>query len=106
MRLIAAIEASIPQLLEARVIITAVHTMLRRTAEQEPDPWIEQAKLSLVAAFANGVIKDRAAVQAEISSSWSNGQTEGQITKPELVKHQMYGRTKLDALEARLLGAN
>ena len=36
---------------------------------------------------------------------WSNGQTEGQITKLKLVKRQMYGRGKLDLLQARLTGA-
>jgi transposase len=36
---------------------------------------------------------------------WSNGQTEGQITKLKLVKRQMYGRGKLDLLQARLIGA-
>lgn len=35
----------------------------------------------------------------------SNGQTEGQITKLKLVKRQMYGRAKLDLLQARLIGA-
>lgn len=43
-------------------------------------------------------------VRAAIVTSWSNGQTEGQITKPKLVKRQMYGRGKLDLLEARLVG--
>ena len=33
-----------------------------------------------------------------------NGQTEGQITKLKLLKRQMYGRGKLDLLEARLVG--
>ena len=51
-------------------------------------------------------MKDRAAVRAAIISAWSNGQTEGQITKLKLVKRQMYGRAKLDLLEARLIGAN
>jgi transposase len=60
---------------------------------------------SLVASFANGVIKDRAAVNAAIATPWSNGQTEGQITKLKLVKRQMYGRAKLDLLQARLIGA-
>jgi hypothetical protein len=36
---------------------------------------------------------------------WPNGQTKGQITKLKLVKRQMYGRAKLDLLEARLVGA-
>jgi transposase len=103
--IVAAIEAGVPQLVEAREIIARFHAMLRMKAEKELDPWIECAKASLVASFANGVIKDKAAVRAAISSSWSNGQTEGQITKLKLVKRQMYGRAKLDLLEARLIGA-
>lgn len=33
-------------------------------------------------------------------------QTEGQITRLKLVKRQMFGRAKLDLLEARLNGAS
>ena len=36
---------------------------------------------------------------------WSNGQTEGQINKLKMVKRQMYGRAKIDLLQARLIGA-
>lgn len=57
----------------------------------------------VVASFANGVIRDRAAIQNAIPSQWSNGQTEGQITKLKLVKRQMYGRGKLYLLEARIV---
>jgi transposase len=59
----------------------------------------------LVAAFARGVSKDLPAIRAAIASPWSNGQTEGQVTKLKLIKRQMYGRAKLDLLEARLIGA-
>jgi transposase len=59
---------------------------------------------SLVASFANGVAKDEAAMRAAITLPWSNGQTEGQIMKPKLVKRQMYGRAKIDLLQARLIG--
>lgn len=52
-----------------------------------------------------GIAKDRAAVSAAIKSPWSNGQTEGQITKLKLVKRQMYGREKIDLLQARVIGA-
>ena len=44
------------------------------------------------------------AVLAAITLPWSNGQTEGQITKLKLVKRQMYGRGKIDLLQARLIG--
>jgi transposase len=46
---------------------------------------------SLVASFAKGVTKDKAAINAAVATCWSNGQTLGQITKLWLVKRQMYG---------------
>ena len=102
---IAAIEQGVPLLVEAREIIAAFHAMIRKKAPIELEPWLERARASLVMSFANGVIKDKAAVSAAITTSWSNGQTEGQITKLKLVKRQMYGRAKLDLLQARLIGA-
>jgi transposase len=47
----------------------------------------------------------RIMVHAALVQPWSNGQTEGQITKLKLVKRQMYGRAKIDLLQARLIGA-
>jgi transposase len=96
----------VPPLVEAREIIAAFHDMIRRRSEPNLDPWLDRARASLVASFANGIIKDKAAVSAAIELSWSNGQTEGQITKLKLMKRQMYGRGKLDLLQARMLGAN
>lgn len=101
---VAAVEAGVPSLIEAREIVEGFHAMIRRKAEADLDPRIERARVSLVASFANGVAKDIAAVRAAIVSRWSNGQTEGQITKLKLVKRQMYGRGKLDLLQARLIG--
>ncbi len=102
---IAAIETGVPALVEAREIIASFHQMLRRKGEGAPIPWIDRARRSLVASFANGVAKDEPAVRATITSPWSNGQAEGQITKLKLVKRQMYGRAKIDLLQARLIGA-
>ena len=48
---------------------------------------------------------DGSAVAAALSLPWSNGQTEGHVTKLKLVKRQMYGRAKPDLLRARILGA-
>lgn len=45
------------------------------------------------------------ALRNAIVSPWSNGQTEGQITRLKLIKRQMYGRAKLDLLQARVVGA-
>jgi transposase len=102
---VAAIEERLPDLVEARDVVESFHDMLRRKSKDDLDAWIDRAARSLVASFANGVIRDRAAVQNAITSIWSNGQTEGQITKLKLIKRQMYGRGKLDLLEARIVGA-
>nr|WP_247880679.1 transposase [Brucella intermedia] len=66
--------------------------------------WIDATKTSLVSSFANGVEKDIAAIRNAIISPWSNGQTEGQITKLKLIKRQMYGRAKIDLPSARMIG--
>lgn len=103
--LVAAIEGGVPQLIDARGIVAAFQAMIRKKSIGDLDPWLVQARSSLVAPFASGIVKDRAAVSAAITSPWSNGQTEGQITKLKLVKRQMYGRGKLDLLQARVIGA-
>lgn len=89
----------------SRIADDSFHAMTRQKALTELDPWIERGRDSLVGSFANGIARDIAAVRAAIATGWSNGQTEGQITKLKLVKRQMYGRGKLDLLEARLIGA-
>ena len=101
---IATIENDVPLLVEAREIVAAFQAMIRKKCVAELEPWLQRARTSLVASFANGIIKDQAAVAAAIASPWSNGQTEGQITKLKLVKRQMYGRGKLDLLQARVIG--
>ena len=103
--LVAAIKGGVPQLVEARRIVAAFQSMIRKKPLGDLEPWLEQARSSLVGPFANGIVKDRVAVSAAITSSWSNGETEGQITKLKLVKRQMYGRGKLDLLQAHVIGA-
>jgi transposase len=103
--LIAAIEAGVPMLVEARRLMERFHAMIRKKIAADLEPWIVEASTSLIASFANGIARDKAAVRAAIIEPWSNGQTEGQITKLKLVKRQMYGRGKIDLLQARLIGA-
>ncbi len=103
--IVAAIEDKVPSVADAREIIADFHQMVRAKAIDRFVPWLARAKESLVASFACGITKDQAAVRNAIVSSWSNGQTEGQITKLTLVKRQMYGRGKIDLLQARLIGA-
>ena len=99
------IERDVPVLIVARDLVDRFHAMIRKRTPEELGPWIVAAKESALSSFATGIASDRDAVHAALVHPWSNGQTEGQITKLKLVKRQMYGRAKLDLLEARLIGA-
>ncbi|HVJ34798.1 MAG TPA: ISL3 family transposase [Terriglobia bacterium] len=81
--LVAMIEAAIPALTAVQDLVDRFHGMVQRQQSNELPAWID--------------------VAAALSEPWSNGQTEGQITKLKLVKRQMYGRAKLDLLRARLV---
>jgi transposase len=79
--------------------------MLRARDTDALARWVADTNGSLFASFGKGIRADLAAVKADLTEPWSNGQTEGQITKLKLVKRQMYGRAGLDLLRARLVGA-
>jgi Transposase len=70
------------------------------------EAWLADARASGVRAvetFAAGLEQDGAAVRAALTTPWSNGQSEGQITRLKLLKRQMYGRVGLDLLRRRTL---
>jgi transposase len=69
----AAIEAGVASLVEAREIIATFQTMIRKGMLEVLDPWIDRARASIVASLANGIVKDKAAVSAAITSPWSTG---------------------------------
>ena len=67
---------------------------------------MEQASRSEFGAihrFASGLRRDEAAIAAAVSSSWSNGQVEGQVHRLKLIKRQMYGRASFQLLRRRIL---
>jgi hypothetical protein len=78
-------------LADARALVDRFHAMIRKKAEIELEPWIDESKRSLIASFATGIANDKGAVHAAITQPWSNVQVEAQITKLKLVKRQMYG---------------
>ena len=79
--------------------------MLRSGKDDGLEGWIGEAIATPLASFVASIRADRKPVAAAITEVWSNGQTEGQITRLKLVKRQMYGRAKLDLLRARLITA-
>ena len=103
--MVAVVEIGIPAFAMARELLERFHRMLRARDTDALTPWVADTCGSLLASFGKGITADLAAVKAALTEAWSNGQTEGQITKLKLVKRQMYGRAGLDLLRARLVGA-
>jgi transposase len=101
--MVATIEAAVPALAAGRVLVERFHRMVRARIPDALPTWITDASDSLVASFGRGIADDQAAVRAALTEPWSNGATEGSITKLKLVRRQMYGRGKLDLLRARLV---
>ncbi|NSL43569.1 transposase [Streptomyces sp. 8P21H-1] len=57
--------------------------------------WINRtraADLPFLRSFANGLERDRAAVETALTLPWHNGRTEGANTKIKFLKRLMYGR--------------
>ena len=82
--------------------------MRERTGKEQLDGWLEKVARSPLTAFhpfVAGISQDQAAVQAGLTLEWSQGQTEGQITRLKLIKRQGYGRAGFDLLRKRVLQA-
>ncbi len=102
-RLIAAIETASPSIVKARNLLDRFAALISAKRPDLLDPWLSDAAQSEMSMFAEGIAADKVAITATVTETWSNGQTEGQVTKLKLVKRQMYGRAKVDLLRARLV---
>ena len=71
------------------------------------DSWIQRAWDPAVPremrTFATGLKSDFDAVNAGLTTVWSNGLLEGQVNRLKLIKRQMYGRANFDLLRKRVL---
>ncbi|WTP27950.1 transposase [Streptomyces sp. NBC_00203] len=68
--------------------------------------WIEavcQGGLPARQQYAGGLLHDRDAVVAGLTSTWSSGQVEGRDTRAKLIKRMGYGRADFDLLRRRIL---
>ncbi|MER7842004.1 ISL3 family transposase [Streptomyces sp. NPDC096040] len=68
--------------------------------------WMERVladDLPALHSLVNGLSRDIDAVTAGLSTPWSSGQVEGQVTRTKLLKRQGYGRANLDFLRKRVL---
>jgi transposase len=80
--------------------------LIREHRVADLEAWLRAAQESDIpefVRFARSLQRDQAAVSQAVTSGWSQGQTEGFITKLKLLKRSMYGRANMDLLRQRLL---
>ena len=80
--------------------------LLRQRDAAALDAWLVRAAGRGIAAFRNcvqGLRQDDAAAGAALREPYSNGPTEGDVTRIKLLKHQIYGRAKPNLLRQRVL---
>jgi transposase len=97
-----------PAIREAQELAADFGALVRTKDHPALTTWFERAEVSSqpeIRSFATGLRRDQAAVEAAITSMWSNGQTEGQVNRLKALKRQMFGRAKLDLLRQRFLHA-
>jgi len=70
--------------------------------------WLIDAGASELPSFvtlAHGIRADYAAVEAALTTEWSNGLVEGHVHRVKLIKRQGYGRANFNLLRRRVLAA-
>jgi transposase len=76
--------AQCPEIAQAQTVVQDFHALVRTRDKAGLEAWltlVEASSLEEVISFAQGLRRDRAAVDAALSLDWSNGQLEGQITR-------------------------
>src|SRR5262249_15298459 len=87
-------------------LVQRLGTLMREHRVADLDGWLRAAEESGIpefVRFARSLRRDQAAVSQAVTSRWSQGQTEGYITKLKLLKRSMYGRANIDLLRQRLV---
>ncbi|MGW1709679.1 transposase [Streptomyces sp. NPDC002206] len=80
--------------------------MMRDLRGDQLPPWMDRVlsdDLSSLHSLVSGLRRDQDAVTAGLSTPWSSGQVEGQVTRVKLLNRQGYGRANLDLLRKRVL---
>jgi transposase len=82
--------------------------ILRNRESEQLEEWMAEAEgtgITDMKGFVAKLRQDWDAALAGLTLSWSQGQTEGQVTKLKLIRRQMYGRGNFDLVRKRLLRA-
>jgi transposase len=97
-----------PELAEGCELLERFQRLVRERDQAGLDGWIaavQESGLAPFQPFANGLQRDRAAVDAALTMEWSNRLVEGHAHRLKLIKRQGYGRAKIDLLRRQVLAA-
>ena len=95
-----------PEFAVMRELVMRFRGMLRSKNTAKLPAWLKDAQQSGLYAmkrFSRTLRRDIDAVKNAITEQWSNGQTEGQISRLKTLKRAMYGRAGSELLRARIL---
>lgn len=87
-KLVARIQTCCPEAAILQPIMSDFSAVLRNKDAYALQPWMDRANaadLPAIKNFCDGLSRDRAAVMAAISLTWSNGQVEGQVHRLKLI---------------------
>ena len=102
------IRAASPELTMALDLADEFTALIRKQSTGTLKEWLTRAEVSPcpeVRHFAEGIRRDESAVDAAVTTRWSNGPVEGHVNRLKSIKRQMYGRAGFALLKARVVNA-
>ena len=97
-----------PAVLVGQRLTTDFQRLVRERDHAALAPWLVAADASGLpefVEFAKGIERDRAAVEAALTTEWSNGQTEARVLQLKAVRRQMRGRGSFALVRRRVVTA-
>jgi transposase len=97
-----------PEIARGYALLQRFRTLIGEREIAALNAWLDDAGASALQPFrslANGIDADRAAVEAALTTEWSNGPVEGHVHRLKLVKRRGYGRASFALLRRRVLAA-
>lgn len=101
-----AIRSASPDLTAALDLAGEFTVLIRKQSTGTLKEWLSRAEVSPcpeVRNFAEGIRRDESAVNAAVTTRWSNGPVEGHVNRLKTIKRQMYGRAGFPLLKARVV---
>jgi transposase len=100
------IRGSSPDLTAALDLADDFAALIRQRTTGTLTEWLLRAEVSAcpeVRQFAEGIRRDESAVNAAMTTRWSNGPVEGHVNRLKTIKRQMFGRAGFSLLKARVV---